>query len=780
MIKAVGLLAAICLLLLFSGCTQKMSIENRLLCLDLTERSYAFVPNCETEEQCFSLLEQRLFNFNSAVFSPAVQSELYYYKNDVALSWLYFNRAKNNISEVHSICNGEKGLSSLSGELNMLMHNLYKAFEFSDKANKRSFTILLLESANLQEQDINLAKEEPLFSDFVLLNNNLNDLASGNSCSSSTYACFYLNEVLAFQQLAERTGFEVRLVNEVTVFDLLQNHKEQVASYAKRAFPIPFLGDVLPAFIVYFNDYIKVSEALDRLQGFPSFQFLQSYNQFMGENNSALQRFSQLMQSSARHRMELLERNKLLEKQLDTKLAASERYLNSLLSKHYASFDENFFPELYAELGQNRGIAAQKYSIQDLSQLSQKGREELSRLRAEFTELQQQDFLGKLTIGKKTFALKELNNEADLLQENLNYLSSEAVSGLLVLCNERIALIEEKLAAAALPKEYLVQTADLRARTAFKLKQFKNAIETEQKLLYCKSAVVEFNRFSLSLQDYQEYRLQEKLDLEQCLSFLKTVFDFPNQIDLSDFTLRFHQLQSIEKPYQDLAQVKRLCSSLSQDLESFLRKHGLIKAIEQDFATASGLLEAFGLINARDSSIASNSELNSFRIRFNNFSSFFSDNALLLDKALPVLSELQQGLQEFVFELEEATTNAIISFAERNYVLSIEQLPGPNPVEVVSLRVSNPFRPIKKPLALEIPFSNSVGSLLNATPNVLGIRSNSRKLLLDLNSLPRSETLAEFSTANIVSVREGLAILSASNEKALFRKTDRAALFHSA
>ena len=40
----------------YSGCIDSLSPGQRLFCLDLTEKSYAFVPECDSQEKCFSLL----------------------------------------------------------------------------------------------------------------------------------------------------------------------------------------------------------------------------------------------------------------------------------------------------------------------------------------------------------------------------------------------------------------------------------------------------------------------------------------------------------------------------------------------------------------------------------------------------------------------------------------------------------------------------------------------------------------------------------------------------
>ncbi|MDP2974327.1 MAG: hypothetical protein Q8N60_04710 [Candidatus Diapherotrites archaeon] len=55
MVKGICLAALLFFLLLSSGCI-RLSPEQRHNCLDLTERSYAYDPECDSHGQCFSSL----------------------------------------------------------------------------------------------------------------------------------------------------------------------------------------------------------------------------------------------------------------------------------------------------------------------------------------------------------------------------------------------------------------------------------------------------------------------------------------------------------------------------------------------------------------------------------------------------------------------------------------------------------------------------------------------------------------------------------------------------
>jgi len=107
---------------------------------------------------------RQILFFGQGVFSNELQERLYSYKNNVALSWLYFNNARQSISKIHGICNGNSDIAALPFNLNELNHNMGKAFEFSSRANNESFAIILLEYSNLETTALILQKKS-LFND---------------------------------------------------------------------------------------------------------------------------------------------------------------------------------------------------------------------------------------------------------------------------------------------------------------------------------------------------------------------------------------------------------------------------------------------------------------------------------------------------------------------------------------------------------------------------------------------------------------------------------------
>lgn len=646
---------ALLLLLLFSGCIDSLSPEKRFACLDLTEKSYAFVPECKTEEQCFSQLEKRFFEFDHSVFSSETQNALYSYKNRVALSWLYFNKAKASISKIHGICSKNENVSELLFHLNELVHNMVKAFEFSSQANLESFAILLLEYNELQQQDISLVREEPLFNDFSAITGNLNQLNGESACNGNkSYACFYLSQTRNFAGLVAETGFEEEVVSEASVFDLIGDNSKKISDYLESSLSIPFIGSVFPSIISFFSTSFSTGKAMDLLEKTPAFQFTQSYSSFMGTDNSCLTKFAAIIKSDALNRKQLIQRNKELEEKAEQNIGEAQQSLDVLLSEHYASFDQNFFHSLYSGLNQESGLAAQKYSIRDFGELREEAQSELDSLKQRLLQLHQREAVQQLSLGEKAASLKQLNVEVSLLQDNLLYLSNEVIDGLVVLCKERALFIEQQLQEAELPESFIVEASDLRARAKFKVSLFKEAGQTEQKLLLCNDMVKEFDRFFLALQDFEEYRLREQLSLSECFSSIENTLEDSKRLDLEldDFILRFGELQAIERPYPDLEAVKRICLSLKEDLENFILRQPIVSNVEESFALSQELFSSLETAKEKGLEIPEK-KLKELKSQIDEFGEFFSGQSILLPKALPLLPSLENSLAEFVSLLKE-------------------------------------------------------------------------------------------------------------------------------
>ncbi|HLD58740.1 MAG TPA: hypothetical protein VI977_03820 [archaeon] len=756
---------------LLSGCiSEELSEYERTRCIDLSSKSFAFVPECDSQEKCFSKVSSQLFDFDVKNFSSGVQAELFSLQNNLAQSWLYFNKAKENISEINRVCSAGGNASALAPAVNELNHNLLSAFKFSDRANQLAFAAVLSEKNSLEKGKISLAKEEPLFNDFILLNSNLNDLQS-QSLESDSFAGYYLQQMSFLRQLMQRTGFAADFVNTETPADFFEKYDSQLLDSpgAERILQIPFLGETFNSFISFLNNFLKTRTASEALEKMPAFEFLQAYNNLAGTENSAVQKFSLIMKNDSMHRAELLERNSEIENSIEEKLSEISEKIDSISTSQFSSFDANFFSDLYSELGQDSKISTQKFSIQDLRNFHEKALAEFLPLQMQFSDLKQKDFLNLLPIGEKVFLLKELNAETDSLLENLAFLETESVSGLEILCSERIEKISSFLKETDLPDDLFLRAGDLKARLEFRISEFEESKAIEERLFLCKRSLEEFNDFKTALKDFEEYSLKQKLFSENCMAYLEKIFSVPVQeIDLSDFALRFRKIKSLEES-EPPETMQRYCSSLKQDTLNFLNNDFEIISLKKNFSSAQELFQKLRLIDKYSENSVSDSLLENFSAQFSRLEKYFSSNGVVFENSLPVLSELKERVSSLKDSLQESLDNAIAVFASKNAV--IESFQDSVPVlnndfnARIRITLNNPFRKTGK-VILKIPFSQ--GAFSSELPENFSFSQG--YLLINLDSLSLGVSFFEFFSMQKITSEEETIVLSATAQKAVLEK----------
>jgi hypothetical protein len=538
---------------------------------------------------------------------------------------------------------------------------LLKAFEHSDAAHKESFGILLLESKILGEEEIHLIKEEPLFNDFVLINQNLNELNSEKIENEETYAGFYLLKAQKFNSLIKQTGFEKVIVEEFSPLDLLDKYDEHLVEEAvkeEKSLFIPIISDVLPAFVSYLNNIFQIKTAVNVLQVFPSFEFMQSYSDFLGTQNSSASLFAGMLEEESLHRQQLSQRNKDLQDSIESKIAETEESIS--LFKKYDSFDENFFVQLNTLLNSTDAIVSQNHAILDLENAGQQTSNRLNELKISFFDLQQKDFLDKISLGKKTSSLKELNNDLELLQQNISFLQEDIVSGLDVLCQERIATIEQSLSETPLPPELVLASNDLKTSLLFNIGLFNSSEETDERLFQCNQIMESFHQFNLSLNDPQQFLLQENSSFNECMDFLDKLFSVENHyISLMDFLPRYIQLKSIAKPYDDIAKMNSHCSKLREDIVFFINQFPRTRKAVEELNETENFLQTLEKIQRESDNSSLAEELNRLK-------KFFSGNNLNIDLAFPILDDVFDSISKLHSKTKQELDTAISLFIEEN------------------------------------------------------------------------------------------------------------------
>jgi len=762
-------------LLLLSGCVQELGISERQKCIELATKAHAFVPACETESACFAKVEASLFGFDEAVFSADVRQELYAFKNRLALSWLYFSKAGSEAAAIREICSSKQNTSALGFHVNELNHGLALAFKYNSLAFESAFSALLLENNALEEEGIELVSEEPLFSTYALLNQNLNDLDASNT-GGSGFASHYLNQSAQLQSLVESTGFSRAITSETTLLDLLEPRSRQVSELAQKraSLQVPFLSEAFTGFVAYINGFFKTSQAASSLQAFPSFEFFQVFNGFASSGNSSASKFSQLFRSASKSRQELLESNSLLEARLQEELSVVENAIEVLSVQDFGVFDQNLLSEMYSLLGKSSSVEVQRFGIQSLGNFREQALAELSALKNRLFFLQRNDFLGKVSLGKKTLELKLLLADAKSLNENIAYVGSELVDGIELLCVERVEQIGESLSGAGL--QGFSGIGDLQARLRFKTAKFLEAGQSER-IVLCREILLEHSSLELALQDFYSFSVARLSSFSDCLNGVEEVLSnpIPGLALLHDFRARLEQIKALEPSQENIHELNMFCGRLHSDLEAAVQQTSAARALADKYGESGskvlGLLEMAELFPES----VSNDTVDGFSKKLSSLSKYFSGSSIVLDEALPVMPELEEQLSLLEPELDGFYASALSSVLSKtfSFVVSHDSVPvlGSKGNARARLLLENPFGfDVSQKQVVSIPFAFEFAGLLDSSPNVLSAEQSGKQLLISLSSIPKGFTFIDMNLVVETAFTEKTTLLSVDQFRAVFEK----------
>ncbi len=403
------------LLLPLSGCVE-MSPEERLLCLELTSYSQTEVPRCTSQEECFSFVESDL-NLGIGLLDGEAQASLHDYKNRIARSWLYYNRAMENLHEIHGICGSASNYSALPREANELNKNLVEAFSEIDLAFRDSVSVMALESSALAEHDINLVKEEPLFQDYAEMMHNLNELSQNSyEKNSSSYTSTHFRNLAEFNSLFLGYGFRPLSLNEFSFLQFARGKAKALEKHVpKEHFYIPLIAKTIVGAAGYLADAASLENSAEALKHFPSFEMLNSYNRFIGVKSSSAKIFSGLMGRAASNLGAIEARNAEIEAEIANEIAVIGSLLASLESA--APEIENSSPAEGTSV-----IRASPFAESTLEETISGSKSRAEKIESSLSKLAQE--FPKTTFGKRANSLKELRLEAGELRAFLEGLDS--------------------------------------------------------------------------------------------------------------------------------------------------------------------------------------------------------------------------------------------------------------------------------------------------------------------------------------------------------------------
>lgn len=771
--KRVGIVFGLMLLLFFSGCLdQKTFFENKMKCLDLTSYSFTSIPKCSSQEECFEKVRKNFFSFDKNLFSGSVQQKMHLYQNQVARSWLYYNKALEKLKQINSACYSDN-YSVLPSLVNELNHLLLKSFEEMDNASLTSFSILLAEKSDLEEEEIHLIKEEDLFDDYVKVNANLNDLLISpyESPSTSSYVSLYFSRMNEVQSSLSSLGFKKDYSAEFSLLDLVDYYDQDLLNQVEdKKFYVPLLKNSFLSFISLISEQNDLASAVSILLSMDSFSLFSALNSLAGADNSVVGEFSFILRDDFLHRNELEQRAGKLEKESSELISLSQKKINQLSSSPYASFDSNFLADLYSLLEQSpsSSITTQKFSFSDTVSFRNEAEKELLILKEKFNSVKEAHFFNSISLGERISLLKEIFNELQLMNDEIDYFNSEVVKGLEILCDSRIELIGSSIKEVS-TEEDSVLISDLKARIEFKLASY-DSLSLEEKLFQCREIVSSFKELQTVLNDFNSYNKSIYFKADECFSFLDKLFN--SSLDLSDFLERYNSLKELPPSFAEPSFIRISCFRLMEDVKEFLFNYNpKIKKINEDYAEAISLLDEINEV----SSLNGNSPAY-FNEKIRKLDEFFSEGKLDLVNSIDVLDEVGKMLSELKNESREKLLEEVKSFLINNSAVQLtagEALLGGEFPSTLKIHLTNPFNSIEEPLSIRIPVEGDFSSfeLISSSSNVINSFLEGHELVIELDRMPAGKTFMELHTSSSLSFSEQTKLLSVNQSKAVMSKT---------
>ncbi len=757
------------------GCVdEKEFTKARFECIDLTSQAYARVPECDSQEECFSKLEKGLFSFSDEELAYETRQKLFEYKNHVARSWLYYNRALKRVEGIRSVCLSGKGFERLAGLSNELNHFLLVSFDEADKADIESLSILALEAKRLEGDDVYRIREEELFDVFVKVNNNLNSL-SPESTIHSTYYGKILAKVKEFNKMSQEKGFVEIVLAQFGLDDLVLPFFDAAASSfvkknRERAFFLPLLGRAFSSFLSAFESSADLEQSLSLLRGSPAFEFLGIYSDFLGERDSVLAEFSALLKQDCLSRRFLEHESTGLEDSIREKISSAREKIDSIPMQEFTYVDSNFFSSLYMLSGEKTRLAYREFDFESLREAWRKSNTELEKAELDFQSLVSEKDAGMISIGSRAAGLKRINSKLDELIASLDYVKDSLIGGIDAECKKAIPLIESKMKtinAGVSPSLLYYKSA-----VDNKLSYFKRATSPSERIYYCHEALLSLNSLEQAVADDRNVRRNVRAELGSCLDsldgLLPALADSPG---LSETIQGFKERVSFG---EFDASYKETCESLLSMAEGSIREEFGVSGIEESFSDSIDLLEKLSLLTDSIPSAKNSSSTVSLKKEASELSGFFKDSKLDLTRAVDRLPSLSWRVSELKRKLAEKTSGLLSDYvSERAVTVSVpvdEAVLGKEFKSIKRVEFFNPFFDWSLPLSAQVRLAQCLDGIKAKSGNVSDFTVKGKNALVEFSSLPRGTSFIEVFSRSVVPFSESERIVQLSEEYAEVEK----------
>lgn len=733
--KMIVLFCLFTLFFLLLGCTE-MTRSEKNLCIKLASKSYAFLPNCTTENSCFDevgeLFKTKL-NYND-------ESYLYEIQNHVARSWYFYNESLKEQKLIVKYCNNSDGVNA-AGSINQAQFLISESFYELDQAMKKSFILIAKKENELTNKEIDQIKEEKIYLDLIELRQILSELDSG-ATNSDTYTSYYSKKANDFAKSSASKGFEIIVEKTpfwIEHFDTINNTILKEIGIKNQA-NFPFMEDIIPYLIYQAETLFYKKQSLLALQNFPIYEFMKLYSDLGGNKNSALKRFADLINRISVNENELNDKIenlwKITEKNI---LIANELILKEKEINEFSKISE-------------------KLILQTIN-LNKNSNESLIKIKEEYLTLKEKKTLSNLSKGEELKKLNFFDEELNKLIIDLKFNQNGFEEKLIKACKEE-----------AKKKEYENNYESNEINQLIQDIQFFSSRVTNTNgrecLLACTELMEKKEILNIALKNYALFESQKKDSAKNCLAFLEKIFQY-EQINEQKFL--FEELKKTQINKDNLEEFNIKCNLIQEKVKKYLSEETTYKNILQEYLNSKKNLLQLEKIYFYSNQKETLTQINSYENKLKSFEEYFNEKEILFEKIASLKETILEKLMKINQELNKIVKEKTIEFIQETIIIkkinqSIIILNEPNYSEHL-LIIENPFEEIVEEIYLKI--NTQINSFQTAHECIDYVKND----LIKINCLPKGKITANFFEETTYTSIEKDVIKHASNELSLLKRT---------
>lgn len=738
------------LVFLLAGCVSDSSPSYKEKCLNLSESLFISVPECDSPKECFNKVDSVFFKINEDYFSSPIKQNLFMYKTSLANSYYHVNKANEGLREINEVCSSSSGdTNSIPVMLYKVNSNLLEAFRELDKANQLSVKIIVLEHDYLtSEFGVNHIKDEDIYSDYLVLNNNLVIFTNPEylARNSNTYAGSLYSFSKDFSSKLSKLGLSLDFFVSVPFSSLFNLEEGSFWGKILNKISFPSFSKVI-FFLQKYLSGLGTALAIPFLEKLDSFGLLTSYESVGGTNSSIVREFSDLFELISSDKAKAFKETESIISSNSSLIEEAGKKLGYFSNPGFKEIDSNFIFALNSLLEANSIITSEKGFFLDISSIYSEKSKHLNELVKRQNNTVIDYRYNNASLGNTLSDLKEVNVSLSELIFSLDNSREEVLYGIKNSCDTRLSKINSDL-----DKEdnFILDSSANKIRLIIDSYSEKDTVV--EQLVVCKRAIQEYelflgNKGDLSLLDSTFLK-----DLDGCINDLSNFY----------FTEEFYQEErdfiylktNLSYSFEDLER----CELLKNRIMSFYRLNSSVIELEDCFSDLSSNKDYLDFL--RVEGILPLPEYDKFTEDFRKISGSFDSRGKILFGSLNSVDEL------FLLAKNALNvSNSLFSKCCGEYLaLKVEQrvfsfdipLANISSQNYLELTITNDFRSLEKTeLSIEL-VGVTKNLVLEESSIVDSFSFENKKLMLVLSSVPLGSSKILFSFRGV---------LASSNER---------------